>query len=929
MRQVSRLSIILLIGVLLAGCPWVNGRQHTFTSADPRGNGAVLDGPDYGAPGEDTATEGEGEAEREVVEPDVIRRDGNLLYVLNQYRGLSIVDLDTDTLVAQAPTYGYPRDLYLVGDRAYVLVAYAGNIEEDGGAFSFDISSRVYVLDVSDPASTAIVGEFDLAGDLVDSRLVGDVLYAISAEYEWYYEGGGGVAVDTEVVKAQTSSSWVTSVNVADPENIYQADQMSFEGYGNVIQANNSAIFVAASDWNTGDSVITYIDISDAAGAIAVRDAIQVHGNVADQYKMDAYNKVLRVVSNTWWPNRDVYVTTVDLSNPDALAVLGEVTIPGAAGETLFATRFDGPRGYVVTYFMKDPLFVLDLSDPANPVVAGSLEIPGWSTHIEPRGDRLVALGVDDTEGREVKVSLFDVSDPTAPAELDVESFGDGWSWSSAYSDVKAFTVLDDMIIVPFSGWSESAGGFERLQFIGYTGNSLEKYGYVDVQGQVLRSFQYGDPYYGVTTEQVARIDASDPNAPAVVKSIPLAENVADFQELNAALGVEIITSYEKAATTVRTVDGAGVPLGELELDFYGLTHSFAHGSDVVLVATGWNERAYYEVAVVSCATSESPVLTAQFKLDVTPYWGDYYWYDGPVYAEDGVAPQSAANAKDASYWYYYNYYWWPWYGETETAFLLGDAVVLRCVAEDYDTVLGSDDPAQGAVVIPLADLEARRTVGLGFDGIVKVNSADAKLYVGTKEEAGDSLLGQSLCAYYLREVDPVAETAGPAANVPGEFISYDAERNILAVRDFQYRLNSDIQQSIKTVSWDGGDTAELVDLYTLPEYYNTLEADGAWIHVEQYDAGYSVTGLKIDASGGITATGTVKVTDQWATLIDADESVVYLSIAGRALVRYDMKEGGELVDLTQAMSVPTRLCFGEDTVYGPMGYAGVLRLAR
>ena len=84
--------------------------------------------------------------------------------------------------------------------------------------------------------------------------------------------------------------------------------------------------------------------------------------------------------------------------------------------------------------------------------------MPGWSTHIEPQGDRLIALGVDDTDGRRVSVSLFDVTDPANPGLIDRESFGEDWAWSSAYDDVKAFTVLEDTLIVPFSGYSSESG---------------------------------------------------------------------------------------------------------------------------------------------------------------------------------------------------------------------------------------------------------------------------------------------------------------------------------------------------------------------------------------------------------------------------------------------------------------------------------------
>src|SRR6185295_13039132 len=99
---------------------------------------------------------------------------------------------------------------------------------------------------------------------------------------------------------------------------------------------------------------------------------------------------------------------TFDLSDLDNVTPLGQTQI--MQNESLEAVRFDGPRGYAVTFFRTDPLFVLDLSDPANPIVAGNLEVPGFSTHIEPRGDRLIAVGIDDTDGQRPAVAYYDVS---------------------------------------------------------------------------------------------------------------------------------------------------------------------------------------------------------------------------------------------------------------------------------------------------------------------------------------------------------------------------------------------------------------------------------------------------------------------------------------------------------------------------------------
>lgn len=117
------------------------------------------------------------------------------------------------------------------------------------------------------------------------------------------------------------------------------------------------------------------------------------------------------------------------------LALAGELpnarrpTALGKPGEQLYASRFLGQRGYLVTYRLTDPLYVLDLSNPADPFVAGELQVDGYSDYLFPLSETLL-LGVgkdavSDGNGGDgrfawyqgVKLSLIDVSNPAKPVE--------------------------------------------------------------------------------------------------------------------------------------------------------------------------------------------------------------------------------------------------------------------------------------------------------------------------------------------------------------------------------------------------------------------------------------------------------------------------------------------------------------------------------
>ena len=106
-----------------------------------------------------------------------------------------------------------------------------------------------------------------------------------------------------------------------------------------------------------------------------------------------------------------------------ALTRIGSVSGLGK-GERIYAVRFMGERGYVVTFRQVDPLYTLDLSDPTAPKVVGELKIPGYSAYLHPVGDNLL-LGIG-REGSGVKASLFDVSNMAAPTQVAQLMFGSG-----------------------------------------------------------------------------------------------------------------------------------------------------------------------------------------------------------------------------------------------------------------------------------------------------------------------------------------------------------------------------------------------------------------------------------------------------------------------------------------------------------------------
>jgi uncharacterized secreted protein with C-terminal beta-propeller domain len=118
----------------------------------------------------------------------------------------------------------------------------------------------------------------------------------------------------------------------------------------------------------------------------------------------------------------------------------------GIAGEQVYAVRFVGSRAYVVTFRRTDPLYVLDLANPTDPLIAGELKAPGFSDYLVPLGDALLlGVGKDANDAglvQGVKVALFDVSNPAAPKELAQRLIGKRGSTSALDYSPHGINVL-------------------------------------------------------------------------------------------------------------------------------------------------------------------------------------------------------------------------------------------------------------------------------------------------------------------------------------------------------------------------------------------------------------------------------------------------------------------------------------------------------
>ena len=145
------------------------------------------------------------------------------------------------------------------------------------------------------------------------------------------------------------------------------------------------------------------------------------------------------------------------------LVPVGQVSGLGA-GQKLYSVRFIGDAGYVVTFRQVDPLYVLDLSVPTSPRIAGQLELEGYSSYLHPLGEGLLlGVGQEVGSGNEpsaAQLELFDVSKPSAPQLKAHVSLGSG-SRSAVQFDHHAFLFWApaSLVVVPVSIYPLAGAG--------------------------------------------------------------------------------------------------------------------------------------------------------------------------------------------------------------------------------------------------------------------------------------------------------------------------------------------------------------------------------------------------------------------------------------------------------------------------------------
>jgi len=465
---------------------------------------------DFLAPTATPSSEGSGGPAPQPEEADIWKTDGTTVYYFNQLRGLQVVDLADPANPRLLATLRLPavgQDLYLLpgsGPVRHVLLLARG----DGG-YGQTVIHQVRI----EGGNAEIEHSTTVEGDLAESRLAGDRLFLLTSSWT----GSSVSPVNT------TLSQWRIQPG-AEP---LPAGETVVSGSSPVVASGAGWLALSvtpAGEWNASDVHVFRLATDGATRLTA--GPVRTEGRVADKFKIQWSNNVLTVISQrnstggVWSP-----ATVLENFQADGPAAAGTRLglLELAKGETLYATRFAGNKAYIVTFLQTDPLWVVDLSNPAAPVVAGHLEVPGWSTHLEPVGDLLFSIG---WEGGTIAASLFDVANPAAPTLLRRVNLPRGHSES--VWDEKALRVLpaEGLVLVPMTGYDrETSEATSHIQLLDLDlgGRDLRLRGIIEHAFEPRRAAMLGQSVVSISQRELVTADVSDRDQPEVLAEVSLA----------------------------------------------------------------------------------------------------------------------------------------------------------------------------------------------------------------------------------------------------------------------------------------------------------------------------------------------------------------------------------------------------------------------
>lgn len=434
-----------------------------------------------------------------VDEADIVKSDGEYLYIVsgNNVTIVKAYPPEEATVVSKITLEGGISGIFINGNKLAIFetdysvyLLYDGvavrestsTSEEGNGTTTEDAvpeggktvkyeppTTSVKVYNIIDKSNPVLTRDFVIDGNYFSSRMIGDYVYVVVTMYTYFTETDIALPRiqeddDTEVIQATdiyycdlSDNSYtfttIAAININDDEQEPTHETIVL-GSSSGIYVSQNNIYLAFPDysWQENETMKTAIQRIKIDGqAITIEASGEVPGYILNQFSMDEHNGYFRVATTVQnWNLRTFTVEQTTRNNVYTLDM--NLNIVGkledlAPGEHIYSARFMGNRCYIVTFRNIDPLFVIDLSNPAVPTVLGELKVTGYSGYLHPYDENhIIGIGKEtELDAKEdfawyqgVKISLFDVSDVSNPIEMDKFEIGDRGTDSPILYDHKA-----------------------------------------------------------------------------------------------------------------------------------------------------------------------------------------------------------------------------------------------------------------------------------------------------------------------------------------------------------------------------------------------------------------------------------------------------------------------------------------------------------
>ena len=407
-----------------------------------------------------------------VDESDIAKIDGSYIYTVED-KYIVITDI-RDGKIKEVTRF-LPKDcgasdrvmeIYVDGDQLILVVqCYETSLEEDS-AFCYEMNGKnttqIQVYSIVDRKNPEFEGRLIQDGYYNTSRKIGDVVYLftqynmtsdvvgyVEKEYTSVIPKVNGEKVAASEIYLPESSGesgiLVSSLDVNKPDKVLDS-KLVISGYAQTY-ISKEALYLYEEDYD-GAMITNIAKFALDEGRISGVAAAAVRGYVRDTFAINASDGYLRVLTTDYSTEDEVNALYILDEN---MKLTGQLT-GIAPGEEIYAARFMGNTGYFVTYRNTDPLFTVDLSDPAKPEIIGELKVTGFSEYLHFWDDtHLLGIGYESDENtgniENIKLSMFNIENPgevTEEAKLVLKDV----DYSEALYDYKSVIISKDKNLI-------------------------------------------------------------------------------------------------------------------------------------------------------------------------------------------------------------------------------------------------------------------------------------------------------------------------------------------------------------------------------------------------------------------------------------------------------------------------------------------------